>query len=312
MTTHGRYPALFLMFVSAGFVFAGFVSSVRAEKSPPHDRQFWRDIARHSYAVPEDASAFALAQELSTLFASPDPELRDDLSYSILAHWIAENKLSAPELISLQGEWRANLKSRIGESGTDSVLQRSFSALCLAELAAHDLKTPFLGADRYRILLTDALAYLNQERDLRGYDTKLGWIHATAHTADLLRALAMNALLAKGDQAVILAAISERLASAGIVYTHGEQDRLARAAAAIVEHTEFDANAFNAWLRTMSDRDRAMWSQSPIPLDDMARYQNDSYLLEALGARLAGSGGPTRPAPVQHALDTILAAVRER
>src|ERR1700758_1363069 len=147
--------------------------TARANTAPSHGRQFWREIARHSYNIPEGESAAAMAHELSALLASPDPELRDDLAYSILARWILRGKLSGAELVSLSDEWRANLKSRIGESGTDSVLLRSFSALCLSEVAAYDVKTPFLGPERYRALLTDTLAYLNQEHDLRGYDAKL-------------------------------------------------------------------------------------------------------------------------------------------
>jgi len=48
-----------------------------------HDRDFWRAIAKAHYAVPEHESADALSHELSTMLASPDPELRDDLAYSI-------------------------------------------------------------------------------------------------------------------------------------------------------------------------------------------------------------------------------------
>ena len=140
---------------------------------------------------PENQSAAALAQELSQLLASPDPELRDELAYSVLARWIARpNILQPPELRALADEWRANPKSGIGESGTNSVLKRSFSALCLSSIAEREVKTPFLSEQRYHQLLGDALTYLQSERDLRGYDAKLGWIHATAHTADLLQALA--------------------------------------------------------------------------------------------------------------------------
>src|SRR3954470_8990290 len=110
----------------------------------PHERGYWRAIARQNYAVTQDQSADVLAPELSALLSSPDPELRDDLAYSILAHWIHRNTLSASTLISLSDEWIANLKSGLEETGTDSVLKRSFSALCLSEIAKHDVKAAFL------------------------------------------------------------------------------------------------------------------------------------------------------------------------
>jgi hypothetical protein len=70
------------------------------------------------------------------------------------------------------------------------VFKRSFSALCLASLIRRELSTPFLGPQRFQALLADALEYLRQERDLRGFDPRKGSIHATAHTADLLANLA--------------------------------------------------------------------------------------------------------------------------
>jgi hypothetical protein len=40
--------------------------------------------------------------------------------------------------------WTGNLRAGLGETGTDAVLLRSFSALDLSIVAALDLETPFL------------------------------------------------------------------------------------------------------------------------------------------------------------------------
>ena len=293
-----------LLFLSIAFV---------AIAAPAHDRQFWESIAQQHYAVPDGESASALAHELSGLLASSDSELRDDLAYSILTSWIRAGKLSNEDLIALSEEWRGNLKKNIGESGNDNVLQRSFSALCLSEIAARDVKSPFLGAERYHALLADALSYLNAERDLRGYEAKVGWIHATAHTADLLQALAENSALTVPEQERILNAISQRLAIANVIYTHGEQDRLARAVMAIIERADFQQEAFTRWLQRMQEDDREMWKLSPIPLQEMSGYQNDSYMLEALAARMAtrnaSSAGNSSKA---EAYKSVLQAVQHR
>jgi hypothetical protein len=106
-------------------------TSIIGVAQPAHDRTFWQDIAKNHY-FPANQSADVLANELSSLLASPDPELRDELAYSILARWIYRGLLSQPTLISLTDTWRANLKDGPGETGTNSVLKRSFSALCLA------------------------------------------------------------------------------------------------------------------------------------------------------------------------------------
>ena len=180
-----------------------------------HDAGFWRSIVVRGYAAPEGETAESLSIELSQLLGSADPELRDDLAYSILARWIARpGILSTARLNELTDEWRANLSGRNGLDEPHAVLRRSFSALCLASMARREVRAPFMGPERYHALLKDALAYLLDETDLRGYDARLGWIHATAHTSDLLEALADHPLLAKGEASAILAAIGRRLSTA--------------------------------------------------------------------------------------------------
>jgi hypothetical protein len=253
---------------------------------PRHNRAYWREIAKNQYAVPEHESADALAQELSGLLPSPDPELRDDLAYSILARWIYRPSiLSTRQLIALTDEWRTNLKSGLGETGTNSVLTRSFSALCLSAMAAREAKTPFMGAPRYHQLVAEAVNYLQAERDLRGYDAHLHWIHSTAHTADLLGALAHSPLLTKEEASAILSAIDARLSTAPQVYTQGEQDRLAATVAAVIRRSDFDAAAFEPWLNGIQNEDHDVWTATTP--ESLARYQNHNYLLQALAVRLA-------------------------
>jgi Protein of unknown function (DUF2785) len=258
------------------------------QSNPKHDRAFWHSIQNNHYAVPEGESAVALAHEVSGYLGSPDPELRDDIAYSILDVWMVRRpQLSKQELIPFLDEWTANLKIGIGESGTDSILKRSFSALVLSSLAERELKTSFLGPTRFHALLNDAITFLTNERDLRGYDASKGWIHATAHTADLLAALAKNDLLTQDDQHAILAAIAQRLASAPTVYSYGEQDRLAQAVSAIITRRDFDGAYFQIWLKQVIEADAKVWEEKPLTPATLATYQNRNYMLEALAARLA-------------------------
>jgi len=271
--------------ISAGSVL--LLSAVLCASSNPvltHDRAFWQSIAKNHYSVPQGESADALAPELSALLGSPDPELRDDLAYSILAHWIYRNNLSTAALTQLTDEWTSNLQLGLGESGTNSVLKRSFSALCLAEVPKSEKKKPFLGSVRYHALLAQAIRYLQAERDLRGYDEELHWIHATAHTADLLAALAGSPMLTKEEGAAILRAVAARLSTAPQVYTQGEQDRLAAAVVAVVRRNDFERSNFDAWLAGIQLEDRDVWTATT--LQNLARYQNHQYLLQALTVRL--------------------------
>jgi hypothetical protein len=276
-----------LVIALASATSVGIPSWAQAKRAS-HDREFWRSIAASHYAVPAGQSAFDLSQELSGLLSSADPELRDDLAYSILAHWIRSPQLLNPEqLTGLETQWRSNLRIGIGENGTNTVLVRSFSALCLSSIAERELKTPFFGAENYHSLLSDALQYLHDERDLRGYDGKLGWIHATAHTADLLQALAMNPMLSHDEQARIFDAITERLRTAPEVFSQGEQDRLAQTMVAILDRKDGDRQLFDSWLSAVDAADKAVWKVTPLKPERLAVYQNHTYLLQALFVRLS-------------------------
>ena len=269
-------------------LFLSLIPALLSAQTVQRDRAFWQTIAHNHYAVPENQSAAALAQELSQLFASPDPELRDDLAYSILARWIARpNILQPSELQALADQWRGNLKSGIGESGTNSVLKRSFSALCLSSIAEREAKTPFLGEQRYHQLLADALTYLQIERDLRGYDAKLGWIHATAHTADLLQARELP-LGEEVEQRRVTPPdeLATRLSSAPEVYTQGEQDRIAAAVLAVVRRSDYDTASFERGLTKLQDEDKKVWA-NPLTPETLARYQNHTYFLQALAVRIS-------------------------
>lgn len=261
-------------------------SIARAQEA--HGKEFWRKIAANKYEVVEGGKTFALAKELSGYLKSSDPELRDDLAYSILAEWILEkDAFTADELLALEAEWRGNLRTGIGENGTDAIFGRSFSALCLAAIAERELKTPFMGEARYRALLDAALNYLRDEKDLRGFDAKKGWIHATAHTADLLAVLARHPSFTPQDQAAVLKAIGQRIETADVIFAFGEQDRLANAVGAMAQRTDFVTVGFEAWLHQMDIADQSIWKDSPPKMNGLQRFENDSYLLSAFVARIS-------------------------
>ena len=277
--------------------------------TPAHNRQYFRDITAHHFSVPAGASAFALAQELTPWLASPDPELRDTLAYTILDVWIRHGQLTNTELLTLLPPMQHNLTAAIGESGTDSVFKRSFSALTLASFAERDLQQPFLSPAQYRDLLASALAYLRDERDTRGFDPTKGWIHSTAHTADLLAALARNPHFTAFDQQALFTAVEQRLHSAGHVYTFGEQDRLAVALLCVITRDDFQLTNFQKWLDFVQ-QDGIVWQKSPPDPVELALFENHTYLLEALLARMP-TQTPLSPAATQ-ARDAARAALRKR
>jgi hypothetical protein len=148
------------------------------------------------------------------------------------------------------------LEEGIGQENDDTVLLRSFSAPGLASLAATNNEQAFLDADAFRDLLMAALVYLEEERDIRGWWRDHGWLHSTAHTADLLKQLAASPQLAQEDQETILLSIVDKLSRTNgyvYVYVWGEVDRLAAALLTLMAHQDFQVPAIESMLAAMAE-----------------------------------------------------------
>ncbi len=279
-----------------GVLCAALLAGVGAQGAdgarPPHDKAFWLGIAHDGYKVPAGESADALVLELNAYLGSPDSQLRDDCAYSIAAAWIYSDKRISPETLrSLLATWTGNFRKGLGETGSDALLLRSFSALDLSTLAALDNAAPFLTEGEFASVLADTLGYLEGEKDLRGFDPRKGWMHATAHTADVLKFLGRNPRLKPADQGRILAAIGSKIRAAGLVFTWGESERLARAVESLVLRPDFDRPAFTAWLGTVQEDGKRLWQNGPaIDPDRFPGVQNAKDLLRSLYVGLALRG----------------------
>lgn len=258
-------------------------------------KAYWRGIVEKDYAVPPGAVPADLVIELARHTGSPDPELRDDFGYMIPMTWIErDQRLSPPILRELFKHWKGTLRKGLGETGTDSVLLRSFSALHLATLVRVDNEHPYLAAGDIRSLLDDALAYLAGEKDLRGFEPGKGWIHATAHTADLLAALVASPHLAKDDPKRLLDALTAKLDAAPEAWVWGEDERLAAAVRALIQRKDFDAALLDPWLAKFKADSEKLWAGgSQVDPDSYARVQNEKQLLRALYVSLDRLDEPT-------------------
>jgi hypothetical protein len=272
-------------------LFAPAGAAAASAPAPPHDVAFWRGIKAGDFAVPEGLAPGALLLEACDLLGSPDPEQRDQLGYDIAEAWILRKKtVSDADLRPVIALLEKNLGAGIGEEGTDSVLQRSFSALVLSLVAARDNATPFLTAEEFDGLLSAALDYLARERDERGFVPGKGWHHSVAHTADLLKFLGRSPKLAPAAQRRILTGVSLKAGGSSTFWTWGEDDRLAAAVLSILKRDDFDAATLDGWL----DRFVGPWQtvlRDPLALDParFAAVKNGRNILTALEVQIGTS-----------------------
>jgi hypothetical protein len=255
-------------------------------------KAFWLELAKDC-RVPAGESAFGLVNEAVSFLGSPDTEWRDDVGFGVVASCVyQEKRLNAGERRELVARLSGNLRRGIGGTGTDTVLLRSFSALDLSVLAALEDADPALDDAGYRRLLDEALAYLRDERDLRGLEPRVGWIHATAHTADLLKFLARDPRFAPPDQQRLLDAAWAKVTAPGTtVFTHAEDERLAAAVVSVVRRPDFDAALLDPWLARFVSLEKQVWSKAPPDPPTLDASQNARSLLRCLYVQLS------QPAP---------------
>lgn len=283
-------------------------SSPAPDRALPQIRD-WSAIVAAKYEVPANATIFELALELSALLGSRDPVLRDDYAYGITANWIAGQKLLEPdELRELAQLWTANLERGLGAKNDDSVLWRSFSALSLALIASRDLQTPFLNAHEVHALLERAVDYSAREQDLRDWDPQLGWIHAVAHTADLLKFLARNPHIDAAGLERILGAVAQRLATPmERAFSMGEDERLARTVAAVLLRPEHDEPGYEAFLERLREARARARDAQPFTAANVSVGENIAHVLRALYTGLAAV--ENLPPHAQRARDATLRAL---
>jgi hypothetical protein len=262
-------------------LFVVLVSAPVASAQTPTvtDPAFWRAVAANEFKVPTGPSMPAMLDALTGLLGSTDPVLRDDVAYSTLANWIYRQRVvSVEERRRLLGVWQLNLRAGLGEAGTPTVLRRSFSALALGTLAILDNEVPYLERSEFTSLLQAAVAYLRDEKDVRGFDSTLGWIHTVAHSADLLKFLARSRHLTRDEQALVLQAVADVVLRVETPLVHGEDERLARAVLSIAARSDLDDAAMAAFAKRVAPERR---SGAPTAAT-LAMDGNRRHLLVAL------------------------------
>jgi hypothetical protein len=250
-----------------------------------HEKAFWYAIRDSDYAVPGDYVIDELTVELNDYLGSPDNELRDDIAYNTLGSWIIAGKYSNDQLRDLLAKWSGNLAVGIGEQETESVLLRSFSALMLSILVYRDWKEPYLTEAEMETLLNTVLNYFANERDIRGFDEKLGWLHSAAHTADILKFFARNPKSSVSQHQRIMDAIADKITvKQAHIYNNGEDERMVLAVLDVLKRGTLEEAATTAWLdRFIAVADAVKAAQSDGFQPDMhGMYKNTKEFLRSL------------------------------
>jgi hypothetical protein len=248
----------------------------------------WDQIAAAGFAVPADANLDALAAGLAEAMADPDPRVRDGAAYAALATWIERGVLDR------QLNWLGTaMAARFGDP---RVQARTFAALALAwviERGAYDEAWARAFADWYPA-----------ETDVRGYDARLGWLHAVAHGADLLGVLGRDPRV-RPEWMLELGA-RRMLADTQYVWRDSEDDRLGYAMALILARPHLTIAQSTGWL-DLVDQKFATAEPGPVPpyASNTIRTLRMLYLLADRGVRAEEGAPPQRLAHRDKVIDHV-------
>ncbi len=213
---------------------------------------YWDQVQAADFEVPADRPLGDLTAELTTMLGSTRPEVRDGTAYPALATWLARGVYD--DLLPGLGDGMvAGLSVGLGESGTDTVFRRSFSALILAECLERDSSEHLL-PDSTVMDWGDRIAvWFLAERDSRGFVPDKGWAHAIAHGADSLGALGASPHLSGPEHGVLLDVLAERLVQqpADEPLVAGEPDRIAAAVMRILRRNTLTVEDLESWVHRL-------------------------------------------------------------
>nr|WP_307855935.1 DUF2785 domain-containing protein [Nocardioides faecalis] len=246
-----------------------------------------------------------LTAQLTRMLGDPDPEVRDTLAYAFLATW-TEHGVYDDLLTGLGDGMCAGLTVGLGETDTDSVFRRSFSALVLAECIDRDTVVRRQPADRILDWGDRLAGWYVREQDLRGFVPGKGWAHAAAHGADALGALARSPHLDVPELTVLLDVIADRVLAPGTpLLVHGEPDRIAHAVLEILLRDRVPLSILEPWVARLEMGARVKPSRGEDPY---LRTGNAQAVLRALYLQLAVS--PRQPEVRSDLLLCVVASLR--
>lgn len=210
-------------------------------------------IKENGYEAPPDT--FDMVREMLNNIGSLDAQLRDELIYTTLSHWIPGHSLTTDELEQILPVVldKNHLLFKLGETNTDSVFTRSFSMLVIPLLFVRHRESPFLSKDQIHQIKEKVFYNVQEERDYRGYDEENGWAHAIAHAADALDDLAQCSELDKNDLLTILNLVYEKMTITDRIYSDGEDERMVKPIISVLNRKILSQTYVEQWIQSFGD-----------------------------------------------------------
>ena len=270
-------------------------------------RGYWQEVQGTGFEVPSDRPLDDLTAELTAMLGSVEPDVRDGTAYPALTTWI-DRGVYDDLLRGLGDGMVAGLEAGLGETGTDTVFRRSFSALVLAGCISRDNEHQLLPGAKVMEWGDRLATWYLREQDTRGYVPGKVWADALAHGADAIGVLAGSPHFGGPELTVLLDVLAERLLVTG---SHpllaGEPDRMAAAAMQVLRRDVVTTTDLEPWVHRIGGS-AAPYGRGLSGQDIFADTNLPQAFLRALFVQLSLAANP--PAVRPDLLLVVIEALR--
>ena len=214
---------------------------------------YLKEQKKHKYTF-ENCDKKQLVHSLLSEIGHQDPEIRDGLIYSNLAHLLHDNHFSKDELIDFTSILLddAHLFYDIGNEKPLSVLTRSFSILQLVIIVYVHRRDSLFTNDQLMNLYHRFLDYFKKETVLNGYDNEYGFMHSIAHAADLFSQLVQLEEINESHLKEMFQVIGEKYKTRDYFFSHDEDERMVVAIKKGLERKVLSLDFLIGWVEQFS------------------------------------------------------------
>lgn len=264
------------------------------------------ELREQGFVVADARERNALARALLNCLADGDPELRDGVAFEGLSTWLRAGDLDGKTVRAMTARLLVVLQGPDDSEG----VHHAFAVLVLSELARADRIEATLSSAQRKALVAAASTFMRGINDHRGFDEIRGWRHQVAHGSDLILQLAINPAISAEQAADLLEALATQIAPAGIAYTQGEPERLARAVFFAHQRGLLDDSWWQQWFARISAPPAGdEWSQTFKSSAGLAHRHDTLAFLYALHFAASSAGDVQADALQQRVSEAIRAVL---
>ena len=206
----------------------------------------------------ENIDKLKLTYELIEDIGNKDSHLRDNVIYPSLAHLLRDKHFENEEMkkiaeILISDQY---LSFDMDNKNEYSVLKRTFTSLQIAMLVYVHNRDKLFDKEFVKKMFNSVVEYYINEKDIRGYEPAVGWIHSVAHAADIFAQLVKCDELDVKDFEYMLDSINNKFKVNTYTFVSHEDERTVNAIFNLLEKDIISKETLLKWVNDLGDYER--------------------------------------------------------